>query len=146
MTHGSLKARWTFLGFLLGFLCASVMVSAADRCVRLSVRPRVMIVNQDVDVQVRVWRHTDHRRLGIAWTVDGLPGGSSTRDLNGETAAFLHTLWLRDQPPGDYEFVVVVKDTFDRIVGSDRLSILGPTSTACGHAAETGEGRRCSRE
>jgi hypothetical protein len=123
------RSQWlrVLLIFLLGMLCGAAIASAAEPCVRVKVRPTVMLVKQDIDTQVRVYRHADHRELLISWTYEGEPGGSSTRQLDGDTAAFLHTLWLRDQRPGNYEFTAIVRGAGGRVLGSDHIRILAPS-------------------
>jgi hypothetical protein len=39
------------------------------------------------------------------------------------TAAFLHTLWLRDQRPGNYEFTAVVRGAGGRVLGTDHARV-----------------------
>jgi hypothetical protein len=126
---------WLLIAVLLTTGCAARRAApsltpsqpdAHEPCVQLKVRPRLMFVKQDIDTSVRVAQHEDHRRLIISWTSDVGAGGVSERQLEGKTAALRHTLWLRDQLPGNYEFVATVFDNFNRIVDVARITILGP--------------------
>ncbi len=127
------RAQWlrVLVIFLLGLFCGAAIASAAaEPCVRVKVRPTVMLPmgKYTIDVEVRVLRHDDHRRLLIEWTRDGVHDGSSTRELAGASAPFLHTLGpMRDKPGAEYEFMATVYDQAGKTVGRDHARILAPS-------------------
>lgn len=118
--------RWPWLvllAFLLGLLCGARAASAAEPCVRLQVRPRILLFRGDVDVQARVARHVDHRRLLVAWDSDQGAAGSRLFSLEGDHDRVLFQWWNRDQPPAHYAFEARVYDDHGKQVGFDRAEI-----------------------
>ena len=110
--------------FLLGFFCGTA--TAAERCVRLTVRPSVMIQRNDIDVQTRVCRDPAHRRLRIEWDSDRGWAGSSDTQLAGAAAPVAYQFWLHDYPPATYDFTASTFNGLGQVVASDRARILAP--------------------
>ena len=116
---------WPWLvvaAFLVGWAFGA-NVHAAERCVQLQVRPRILLFRGDVDVQARVARHADHRTLKVAWDSDAGAAGSRTLDLEGDRDQVLFQWWNRAQPPGNYVFEARVYDAGGRQVGFDQQRI-----------------------
>ena len=111
-----------FLAFLGGLLCG-VRLQAAD-CVRLQVRPQMLLRTSDVDVQAHVARHPDHRALVIVWNSDVGAAGSRSFDLEGTATDTVLFQWVnRDQPAGHYLYEARVTDAGGRPLGSSRAEI-----------------------
>lgn len=116
------------LAFVLGFLFGSV--TRAESCVRLIVRPRVMLEPTTIRIEARVAKHADHRAYRLDWDSDTGSTGSSTRPLSGDAGAELLTLQLPDQPPGHYEFLARIFDQAGHVTGSDRAFVDAPSHEA----------------
>ena len=84
------------LAYLLGLWSGTLF--AAERCVSLTVRPTAMLISSDVDVQVRVTRHEDHRLLSVAWDSDTGNAGSRLFALEGGMAASSRRARRRSRP------------------------------------------------
>lgn len=118
------RALLILIGFVIGLFCGAQLAHAAEPCVRLHVRPLVMIGWSDLDVQMRVTRHADHRHLRLDWRSDRGSAGASERQLEGEASAVHYQHWLRTQPPANYDVEATVHDDRGRIAGRDRARIL----------------------
>lgn len=121
--------RWLVVGiaFALGFVCGAASVYAAEPpCVQLKVRPQILLHRGDIDVQIRIARHDDHRLLRVEWDSETGWAGSSETHLNGAAAPVLHQFWLDDYPPATYEFLSTITNADGRVVGRDRARILSP--------------------
>lgn len=108
--------------FVLAWLIGDV---GAQSCVTVRVRPAAMMRESDIDVQVRVARHADHRRLIVAWDSDAQAGGRRERTLAGDADKVLFQWWHLHQPAGNYLFVAWVLDGRARVLGTDRVRVLG---------------------
>ena len=107
----ALSGRWAGTAF------------AAERCVSIKVRPDAMLVSSDVDIQIRVSRHEDHRWLAIAWDSDIGNAGSRTISLEGEHAPALFQWWENQYPPANYRFLARVLDSRGQELGSAQAQI-----------------------
>jgi hypothetical protein len=107
--------------------------TGSEPCLRLQVRPTVMLplTRSDIQVELRIPRHAHHRKFAIAWTSDTGSEGSTVHDLEGEASAVLQPLLLRDQPAGHYQFGAAVYDHVGQIV--DRETAETRTFTPEGH-------------
>src|SRR5258708_5710835 len=96
-----------------------------DAAMRLTlvVRPLILLSRGDVRVEARVPRDTDNRLLAITWSSDVGTAGETIRQLDGEDAAVLHTLWLPNTPPAHYLFLATLIDRHGKIAGRDRAEI-----------------------
>jgi hypothetical protein len=112
-----------FLGFMLG---TTAHASAADSCIRLQVRPQMMLQRGDIRIEARIPRHVDHRAYALSWTSDVGTEGGTRRQLEGEESSVLQTHWLKDYPPAHYLFTSAVYDQAGKIVGRDQAEILTP--------------------
>ena len=121
-----MRSRAVGVVAILMLTMASAPMRATTRCVWLHVRPTVLLRRGDIDVEARVARHADHRRLTIAWISDVGAEGRSDEMLDGDMARVVYQQWLRDQPAGRYRFVAQVLNEHDRIVGQDEVWIIGP--------------------
>jgi len=111
-----------FLAFLGGLLCGA-QLHASD-CVRLQVRPQLLLRTGHVDVEAHVARHADHRALVIIWNSDVGAAGSRSFDLEGTDRDAVLVWWQnRDQPAGHYVFDARVTDAGGRTLGSSRAEI-----------------------
>jgi hypothetical protein len=121
--------RWPWvvavLTFLLGF-AAGVTLHAGTTPVSLLVRPQLMLQRGDIRIEARVPRSAENRLLSIAWSSDTGSEGSTLRQLEGEDAAVLHTLWLPGQPPANYLFVATVFNTLGKPRGRAEARIVVP--------------------
>jgi len=91
--------------------------------VRLQLRPRVLLNRGDVDVQVRVPRHAENRRLTVAWDSDQAGAGSREFALEGDRAPVLFQWWNQDQAPAHYVYEARVFDDRGRQIGDARADI-----------------------
>jgi hypothetical protein len=108
--------------YLLGLVTGHAL--AADRCVRLQVRPQVLLVRGDVDVEVHVGRHGDHRWLQIVWESDTGPSGGREIPLEGEAARPLFQWRERRWPAANYIFQATVLNAAHEVIArSDRQMI-----------------------
>lgn len=103
------------LAYLLGLWTGRAF--AAEKCVSLKVRPTIMLLRSDVDVQIRVSRHDHHRLLFIEWESDIGYAGSRAIGLEGADAPVLFQWYERQYPPANYQFVARVFDEMAREVG-----------------------------
>jgi len=114
---------WFVLAFVLG-VWFGLQLQAAGPCVRLEVRPQVLLSRGDVDVQAHVARHTDHRALVVVWNSDTGAAGSRSFDLEGtDTDTVLFQWTNKDQPAGRYTFEARVSDAGGRALGSSHAEI-----------------------
>lgn len=109
------------LAYLLGLWSGTLF--AAERCVSLTVRPTAMLISSDVDVQVRVTRHEDHRLLSVAWDSDTGNAGSRLFALEGEHERVLFQWWENQYPPANYRFEARVFDGRGEVLGVARAQI-----------------------
>ncbi len=110
------------LAFLLGMVIAS-HAEARGRCVTLQLRPLILISLGDVDVQVRVARHADHRALLVSWDSATGFAGSRTFALNADHDRVLFQWWNKDQPAAAYVYEARVFDDRGRSLDVDRKEI-----------------------
>jgi hypothetical protein len=110
------------LAFLLG-LALGAQLHAAEPCVRLQLRPQVLLRRSDVDVQARVAPHADHRALVVSWDSDAGAGGSRTFDLEGDHDRVLFQWFNHEQPAGHYVFEARVFDAGGRQLAVARQQI-----------------------
>lgn len=117
------RRLWIFvLGVLLGLLLGAQLHAA--ECVRLQVRPQVLLRTSDVDVEAHVARHRDHRALVVIWNSDTGGAGSRSFDLEGTDRDGVLFQWTnRDQVPGHYRYDARVTDAGGRPLGSSRAEI-----------------------
>lgn len=130
------QSRWISIAFmviaafLLG-LALGARLEASEQCIRLKVRPQLMLQRGDINIQTRIQPHADHRAFAIAWNSDnGSEGSSGPTPLEGEHARSLFDLWLHDQPAGNYTFIARVFDSTGHALGSDRQQIHQPDEPA----------------
>lgn len=72
----------------------------ADSIVSVDVHPRVLPANATVRLRCTVPRHTDNRLLEYGVVADGIPVWSSQRDLEGESAPAIYTVFIDHVPCG----------------------------------------------
>ena len=117
--------RWLLvllvLAYALGVWTGTLF--AAETCVTLNVRPNVMLVQGDVDVQARVRRHGDHRGLAVAWDSDVGVAGSRWFDMEGDRDRVLFQWWNRHQPAGNYVFLATTFDALGHETGRATATI-----------------------
>ncbi len=131
-----MRARFHWLlvlAFLLGWIAGELHAEEYSRstsfevppvrCVHLHLRPQVLISLGDVDVQVRVARHADHRALVVSWDSDRGFAGSRTFDLAGDHDRALFQWWNRDQPAAHYVYEARVFNAAGRSLDVDRKEI-----------------------
>jgi hypothetical protein len=116
------RYAWIVLAFLVG-LALGAQLHAAEPCVRLQLRPQVLLRRGDVDVQARVAPHADHRVLRVSWDSDAGAGGSRTFDLEGDRSPVLFQRWNQEQPAGHYVFEARVFDAGGRQIAVARQQI-----------------------
>jgi hypothetical protein len=120
------RRRWPWLvviALVLGLLLWIATLEAAD-CVRLQVRPQLLLRSGHVDVEAHVARHADHRALVIVWNSDVGAAGSRSFELEGSDRDAALVWWQnRDQPAGHYVFDARVTDAGGRTLGSSRAEI-----------------------
>lgn len=127
--HGVSTLALMALAFLMG-ICAGAALMAAEPCVKMTVRPLVLLpmTRADIRVELRIARHDDHRWYALSWTSDEGSTGSSQRQLEGAESPVTQTHWLKSQPAANYFFATAVYDRAGKIVGRDRGEIHMPLS------------------
>lgn len=75
-------------------------------CVRLLVRPQVMLSKGVITVEVHLADHPDHAVVMVTWTRDGIDDGRFFEEAPDMVVART----LRDQPAGAYHFTAAVFD------------------------------------
>lgn len=119
---------WPIVLALLTFLAGVFVGAKAYGAERVSVttQPHIMIRRGDIRVDARVEHNAENRLLSIAWTSDVGSTGSTLRELAGEDAPLVTTLWLRDQPAAHYLFVATLINKLGKIAGRAETEILVP--------------------
>lgn len=117
------RYAWIVLAFLLGLALGAQLHATEPPCVRLQLRPQVLMRRGDVDVQARVAPHADHRVLRVDWDSDAGAGGSRTFDLEGDRSPVLFQWWNQEQPAGHYVFEARVFDAGGRQLAFARQQI-----------------------
>ena len=122
---GEGRGRWLWLAvvmFILGIVLGTRLHAA--ECVRLQVRPQLLLRTGDVDVQAHVARHADHRALVVVWNSTEGGAGSRSFDLEGTDRDGVLFHWTnRDQIPGHYTYDARITDAGGRALGSSRAEI-----------------------
>lgn len=124
------RPRWPWLvaamTFVLGFLAGTHVHAAEIPVVALQVRPQIMLQRGDIRIEARVPRDGENRLLSIAWSSDVGSEGATLRQLEGNDALVLHTLWLPSQPAANYVFVATVFNRGGKPRGRAEARVLVP--------------------
>lgn len=115
----------------LVLLVSLLALNAAEPCLRgIKLRPQVMMPGpgqrSDITLEIRIPPHAHHRRLDIYWDGGEAGSGSTSRTLDGDNEAALHTLRLRDQPHAGWVFIVEVIGENAEVVGRGRAEVRIP--------------------